>query len=348
MAAVACSSFVSEYNDMCVFNINKPHLSSLVRVRVVQLLLLAVGWSISFLIPGCALSPPRLNYSKYTAEELNDFGVVYERAGNLPEAKLAYSKALEKDTTNHVAASNLGNIYFQEGKYERAFAYYRKALNLCPDYIPALNNLANAQIETKDYAGATENLQKALQLAATEEEKRAVYLSLASLHERVGDKAESADWTEKANEMKSATIISDVPFFKQTKYNCGPAALASVYNFLGVPQAVEEISRRIYSRVQKGSLNLQLLIDAREQGLTATMYSGSFQRIKDAVNDEIPLILMISAGGDSLHYVVVVGYEGQNLATILVHDGYEPYKKYKREILDRKWRATGYCTIEIK
>lgn len=345
---MVCSSFVCEYNDICVFNVKKPYLRLSVRVRFRQLVLLTVGWSISFLVSGCALSPPRLDYSKYTAEQLNDFGVVYERAGNLPEAQRAYSKALEKDPTNHVAASNLGNICFQNGKYERAFAYYRKALNLCPDYVPALNNLANAQIETKDYAGATENLQKALELAETEEERRAIYLSLASLHECVGDKAGSADWTETADEMKSATILSDVPFFKQTKYNCGPAALASVYNFLGVPQAVEEISRRIYSREQKGSLNLQLLIDAREQGLTATMYSGSFQRIKDAINEEIPLILMISAGGDSLHYVVVVGYEGHDLSTILVHDGYEPHKKYKREMLDRKWRATGYCTIEIR
>jgi tetratricopeptide (TPR) repeat protein len=342
-----CNSFACEYNDILVFNMKKPHRSLSVRIRAGQILLLTVGWSISFLVSGCALSPPRLDYSRYSAEELNDFGVVYESAGNLPEAQRAYSEALEKDPNNYVAASNLGNICYQNGKYERAFAYYRKALNLCPGYVPALNNLANAQIETKDYAGATENLQKALELAETEEEKRAIYLSLATLHECVGDKAGSADWTEKADEMKSPTIISDVPFFKQSKYNCGPAALASVYNFLGVPQAVEEISKRIYSREQKGSLNLQLLIDAREQGLTATMYSGSFQRIKEAVNEKIPLILMISAGGDSLHYVVVVGYEGYDPETILVHDGYEPHKKYEREMLDKKWRATGYCTIEI-
>jgi Tfp pilus assembly protein PilF len=345
---VVCSAFACEYNDMYVFNMKKPHQSLSARIRVGQILLVAVGWSFSFLVSGCALSPPRLDYSKYTAEELNDFGVVYERAGNLREAQRVYRKALEKDPANHVAASNLGNICYQNGEYKKAFAYYRKALNLCPDYVPALNNLANAQIETKDYMGATENLQKARERAETEEEKRAIYLSLAMLHECIGDKAGSADWTEKADEMKSPTIISDVPFFKQTKYNCGPAALASVYNFLGVPQAVEEIAKRIYSREQKGSLNLQLLIDAREQGLTATMYSGSFQRIKDAIDEKIPLILMISAGGDALHYVVVVGYEGHDLATILVHDGYEPYKKYKREMLDRKWRVTGYCTIEIR
>ena len=325
---------------------NKPGLS--LSVRAGQLVLLAIGWSISFLVPGCALSPPRLDYSKYTAEQLNDFGVVYERAGNLPEAQRVYKMALSKNPANHVAASNLGNIYCQNGKYEKAFVYYRKALILCPGYVPALNNLANAQIETKDYAGATENLQKALELAETEDEKRAICLSLASLDSRVGDKKGSAKWTEKADAIKPLTTISDVPFFKQTKYNCGPAALACVYNFLGVQQDIEEISKRIYSRKQKGSLNLQLLIDAREQGLTATMYSGSFKGISDAIDSQTPLILMISEGGDSLHYVVVVGYEGHDLATILVHDGYEPYQQYKREMLDRKWRATGYCTIEIR
>jgi len=335
-----------EYNDMCVFNMKKPGLS--LSTRAGQLVLLAVGWSMSFLVSGCALSPPRLDYSKYTAEQLNDFGVVYERAGNLPEAQRVYRMALTKDPANHVAASNLGNTYCQNGKYEKALVYYRKALTLCPDYVPALNNLANAQIKTKDYAGATENLQKALELAETEEEKRAICLSLASLHRYAGNRKEFTKWTEKADEINLVTIISDVPFFRQTKYNCGPAALACVYNFLDVQQDIEKISERIYSRKQKGSLNLQLLIDAREQGLTATMYSGSFERIREAIDGQIPLILMISEGGDSLHYVVVVGYEGHDLGTIFVHDGYEPYKKYEREMLDRKWRATGYCTIEIR
>lgn len=331
---------------MCVFGINKPNLS--LSARTGQTALLAVAWFVSLLLPGCVFSPPRLDYSKYTAEQLNDFGVVYEESGNLAEAQRAYSKALEKDPSNHVAASNLGNIYCQKGEYEEAFVYYRKALAVRPDYVPALNNLANAQIETEDYAGAAENLQKALELAETRDEKRAIYLSFASLHKNTGDKKESEKWTEMAEAIRPVTVISDVPFFKQKQHECGSVALACVYNFLGLQQDTEEIAKRIYSRKHKGSLNLQLLIDAREQGLTATMYSGSFERIKDAVDDETPLILMISEVGDSLHYVVVVGYEGGDLATVIVHDGYEPYKQYKREILEKKWRATGYCTIEIR
>ncbi len=331
---------------MCVCRADKP--ASNLSLRTGQVMLFVAVWLAPFLLPGCVFAPPRLDYSKYASEQLNDFGVVYEQAGNLTEAKRVYGKALARNPANHVAASNLANIYCQSGEYEKALVYYRKALGVRPDYVPALNNLANAQIETSDYAGATENLQKALELAETEDEKRAVYLSFASLHKSAGDEEESAKWTAKAEEVRPSTIIPGVPFFKQKQYNCGPAALACVYNFLGVQQDAELISKRIYSRKQKGSLNLQLLIDAREQGLTATMYSGSFDKIKDAVDSQTPLTLMISEGGKSLHYVVVVGYEGHDLSTILAHDGYEPYRRYEREELEKKWRATGYCTVEIR
>lgn len=331
---------------MRIFTVDKAELRLFEGARRAAPLLAV--WFASFLLPGCALSPSRLDYSRYSAEELNDFGVVYEKAGNLTEAERAYQKALDKDPANHVAAANLANIYLRKGKYEEALVYYGKSLSICPDYVPALNNLANAQMETQDYAAAAENLQKALELAQTGDERRAIYLSFASLCEYTGDAEESQKWTEMAEAIRPATVISDVPFFKQQEYDCGPAALACVYNFRGLQQDVEEISKRVYSRRQKGSLNLGLLIDAREQGLTATMYSGSFEKIKDAIDNETPLILMVSEGGDSLHYVVVVGYEGQHVAAIVVHDGYQPNKRYEREAFDAKWRATGYCTIEIR
>ncbi|MHC4511612.1 MAG: tetratricopeptide repeat protein [Planctomycetota bacterium] len=300
------------------------------------------------LLPGCVFLPPQTDYTRFTSEQLNDFGVVYEQAGNFREAERVYKKALAKDPANYIAASNLANIYCHNGKLDKAMRYYREALTVCPGYVPALNNLANVQIETRDYAGAEENLQKALSLAETREEKRAVYLSFASLNKSTGDEEESEKWTEKAEALKPSTVISDVPFFKQRQYDCGPAALACVYNFLGVKQDPEEISQRVYSRRQKGSLNLQLLIDAREQGLAATMYSGSFEHIKEAVDSEIPLILMLSENGELLHYVVVVGYEGGDLSSLVVHDGYEAFKKQSRPTLEQKWSATGYCTIEMR
>jgi tetratricopeptide (TPR) repeat protein len=314
-----------------------------------------------FSLCGCAVGPGKIDYSKYTSKELNDFGVVYEQAGNLREAERVYKQALVKDPANCIAASNLANVYCKNGKLDEAAGTYRKALTICPDYVPALNNLANVQIEIRKYAGAEQNLQKALKLAETRPEKRAVYLSLALLKERTGEKQEAEKWTQKAAAIRPVTIIADVPFFKQKQYDCGPAALACVYNFFGVKQNPDEIAKRVYSRKQKGSLNLKLLIDAREQGLTATMYSGSFEQIKQAVDNQTPLILMLSApagsaksfaGSDGneglLHYVVVVGYEGNDVSAVVAHDGYKPHKRYTRDVLEKQWAPTGYCTIEIR
>jgi len=330
---------------MIVFGADKRVLLIGVGKKLVALLVAGIAM---ILLCGCMFSPPQMDYSKHTSEELSDYGVVYEKAGNLKEAERLYRKALDRNPANHIALSNLANIYHQMGTSSKATNCYQKAIAICPDYVPALNNLANVQIETEDYVSAEKNLQKAIELAETREEKRAIYLSFVSLYSRIGDEEKSAQWAEKAKEIKPLTIISHVPFFKQSRYDCGPAALACVYNFFGVKQSPEEISERIYDEKQKGSLNLKLLIDAREQGLTATIYSGSFENVKEAIDNETPLILMLSENGSSLHYVVVVGYEGNDLDEIIVHDGYESYKRYSREILEKKWSATGYCAIEIK
>lgn len=323
--------------------------------------LVATACLVSFAFCGCAALTGKVDYSKYTSEELNDFGVVYEQAGNLRQAERVYKQALAKDPANHIAASNLANVYCQNGKLDKAVSTYQKALTICPDYVPALNNLSNVQIETKDYASAEQNLQKALERAETSQEKRAVYLSFATLKEKTGDKDQAEKWIQKAAALSSVTTILDVPFFEQKQYHCGPAALACVYNFFGVKQNPDDISKRIYNRTQKGSLNLKLLIDAREQGLEATMYSGSFEHIKQAVDNQIPLILMLSGPADSvkpltgsglnknlMHYVVVVGYAGDEVSAVVMHDGYHPYKQYSRDELEQEWGATGYCTIEMR
>jgi tetratricopeptide (TPR) repeat protein len=304
--------------------------------------------SLLLLCCSCALAPTRVSSAGHTSEELNDYGVVYEEAGNLKEAERLYRQALKKDPTNSIAASNLGNICFQKGKIKEATIWYEKAVAVSPEYVAALNNLANVQIETGDYGDAERNLRKALELAQTREEKRSICLSFAALYAKEGEDTTAQDWTQKANMIKPLASIPGVPFFRQTAYGCGPAALACVYNFLGVAQEPNTIAERVYDSKQRGSLNLNLLIDAREQGLAATIYSGTYEDIKRATEDQAPLILMLSNGGDSFHYAVVVGYEGEDMSTILVHDGYAPYKGYPRKEIERKWSATGYCTIEIK
>ncbi len=91
-----------------------------------------------------------------------------------------------------------------------------------------------------------------------------------------------------------------------------------------------------------------MLIDAREQGLDALISSGDLNKIKESINEGSPLILMLSVGSNNYHYVVVVGYEGDDASSIIVHDGYKSSVKYSQDKLNELWKPTGYFTLLIK
>lgn len=295
---------------------------------------------------GCALFKPEIDYSEHTSEELNDFGVVYENAGITEKAALLYEMAMEKNGKNYVAKTNLGNVFFRDNHLEKAARLYESALKDNPEYVPALNNFGNLRIKTGEFNTAEEILKKALLHSKSGEDKKTICHSLGELFKAGGDGANAEKWFEKAENTKIAVILEDVPFFRQTGNGCGSAALASVYQYYGVGQSPETISSRVYDEKSKGSLNLKMLLDAREQGLNAVLYSGSFEDVRASVDQGNPLIIMHSSGFSSYHYMVV-GYEGKNVSTIIVHDGASAFARYESAKIRKSWEETGFCAISI-
>ena len=57
----------------------------------------------------------------------------------------------------------------------------------------------------------------------------------------------------------SGRVVEDVPFYPQERYQCGPASLASVLNYLGVKVSPEEIASDIYSKTAKGTLDIDMV-----------------------------------------------------------------------------------------
>ena len=105
------------------------------------------------LLTGCSVlrvdAPPPLTHARYTSETHNDFGVAYENEGELERARRQYRQAVDKDETNHVAWTNLGNVLYRSGRGREAQDAYRRALALAPGYGPAVNNLAMACLEAE-------------------------------------------------------------------------------------------------------------------------------------------------------------------------------------------------------
>src|SRR5471032_2879219 len=63
--------------------------------------------------------------------------------------------------------------------------------------------------------------------------------------------------------------LTQVPFFPQEDYYCGPAALAMVLNAAGVKVTPEDLVDQVYLPGRKGSLQVEMLAATRRHGLVA-------------------------------------------------------------------------------
>jgi len=143
--------------------------------------------------------------------------------------------------------------------------------------------------------------------------------------------------------------ISDVPFFPQSKYQCGPASLASVLNYHGCLVTPEEIAEAIYEKQLKGTLNVDLFLFARRMGFNASAFKGSISDLKDSISKERPLIVFQDLGYPLLpvrHFSVVIGYDDAK-GILVLHSGKRKNKVISYERFLRSWAKMDYWTLLI-
>jgi ABC-type bacteriocin/lantibiotic exporter with double-glycine peptidase domain len=143
--------------------------------------------------------------------------------------------------------------------------------------------------------------------------------------------------------------ISDVPFFPQSKYQCGPASLASVLNYHGCRVTPEEIAETIYEKRLKGTLNIDLIHFARRMEFNARPYRGSLADLKGHIAGDRPLIVFHDLGYPLLpirHFSVVIGYDDAE-GILILHSGKRSNKAISYERFLRSWAAMGYWTLLI-
>ncbi|WP_174409233.1 C39 family peptidase [Desulfovibrio psychrotolerans] len=110
--------------------------------------------------------------------------------------------------------------------------------------------------------------------------------------------------------------IADVPFHAQEDYQCGPASLAGVLNFLGDPATPDQIALAVYRPELRGSVSLDLALYPRNRGYSSRFWRGTVEDIIRNVDAGRPLVLMLDLGVgpvSTYHYLVAVGYAPQGL-----------------------------------
>ena len=139
-----------------------------------------------------------------------------------------------------------------------------------------------------------------------------------------------------------------VPFVPQHKRMCGVAALTSIYQYYGQDVDQATVGARVYEPRAGGTINLCMLIDAREQGFSASLEKGSLTRVQECIDSGVPLIVGWRVWM-TWHYVVVTGYvlDGHD-SFIVFHDGYEANRRMTYAQFERHWKGTGYAALVIR
>ena len=150
-------------------------------------------------------------------------------------------------------------------------------------------------------------------------------------------------------EAAAGRIIKDVPFYpQQGKYDCGPAALASLLGHRGVDVPLGQIRAAVYTPGLQGSLLPDLENYARSLGYGTRSGRGDLSLLKKAIDAEIPVLIPLEMGRWALtrpHYVVVFGYVGSDF---VVHAGKQGRMTIVAADLDRRWQKLNRLYLYLE
>lgn len=138
--------------------------------------------------------------------------------------------------------------------------------------------------------------------------------------------------------------LESVPFFAQTEYDCGPAALATVLVHEGIAVAPDDLAPAVYVEGLRGSLQAELLAATRRHGLIPYPIEPSAEALIAALADERPVLVLQNLGfarAPVWHYAVVVGFDAER-GRVVLRSGEERRRTERAARFLRSWRLADY------
>jgi len=144
--------------------------------------------------------------------------------------------------------------------------------------------------------------------------------------------------------------LETAPFIKQGESLCGPAALAGIFQFWGQPKDVAQIAKRAYLPKLGGTLPMDMERAAREEGFWVESSTGSLDRIKSSLRDNVPVICLLDLGLGFYrqpHYITAIGYDDV-YSVMIMHDGMRPNRVMSYDVFERYWSRAGRWMLVIR
>lgn len=143
--------------------------------------------------------------------------------------------------------------------------------------------------------------------------------------------------------------LTEVPFFPQEEYQCGPAALATVLTESGVTITPDELVPQVYLPKRKGSLQFELLASSRRHGRIPYPLQPELTALMTEVTAGNPVLVLQNLGLSIFpfwHYAVVVGFD-LDQGHVILRSGADARRITPLNTFEHTWRRGGYWGVVV-
>ncbi len=140
--------------------------------------------------------------------------------------------------------------------------------------------------------------------------------------------------------------LAEVPFFPQERYYCGPAALAMVLAWSGLPVTQDDLVAQVYTPGKEGTLGSDILTAARRNGRLA-IEVGSLRDILAEVAAGNPVLVFQNLALDwwpQWHFAVAVGYD-LSAGEIVLRSGLDARRVTDISTFENTWARGEYWAM---
>lgn len=145
-------------------------------------------------------------------------------------------------------------------------------------------------------------------------------------------------------------LLTEVPFFAQEDFECGPAALAMLLQSAGVAATPAALKPQVFLPGRRGSLQVELLVAARRHGLPAYRISPTLDALLHEVAAGHPVLVFQNLSLPIYpiwHYAVVIGFDRQRQVLIL-NSGVTQREEISLFAFERTWaRGDSWAMVAL-
>ncbi|HEY9202221.1 MAG TPA: PA2778 family cysteine peptidase [Gammaproteobacteria bacterium] len=155
--------------------------------------------------------------------------------------------------------------------------------------------------------------------------------------------------TQIPSSLPAAFELKQAPFNPQSKYQCGPAALATVLQFHEYKISPEQLVNEVYIPQRKGSLQIEIGASARRHQMLPYVLNPELEDLLAEIAAGHPVLVFQNLGFawyPQWHYAVAIGYDLQQQHLIL-RSGTEKRWITPFKVFERTWQRADHWALVI-